>query len=42
MSMTFKKHGIKEDEEQDGFINFLKEIYLKCQEASLTHQKVFI
>ena len=32
MIMIFKKYGIKEDyeERQDGVINFLKEIYLKC------------
>jgi hypothetical protein len=42
MSMIFKKYGIKEDEEHDGVIHFLKEIYLKCQELNLTPQKVFM
>ena len=44
MLMVFKKYGIKEeDEEQDGVVNFLKEIYLKCKkEVDLTPQKVFM
>jgi hypothetical protein len=42
MVMIFKKYRIKEDELEDGITYFLKEIYLKCQEASLTIQKVFM
>ena len=37
-----KKYGIKEDEETDKVTFFLKEIYLKCQEANLSVQKVFL
>ena len=42
MVMIFKRYRIKEDELEDGITYFLKEIYLKCQEASLTIQKVFM
>jgi CENP-B N-terminal DNA-binding domain len=43
MVMVFKKYGIKEeDEAADRVTYFLKEIYLKCQEANLTVQKVFM
>ena len=39
--MIFKKYGIKEDEDQEHLINFLKDIYTKCQEVGLTPQQVF-
>ena len=43
MVMIFKKYGIKEeDEAADRVTYFLKEIYLKCQEANLPVQKVFL
>ncbi|HJU59065.1 MAG TPA: helix-turn-helix domain-containing protein [Nitrososphaeraceae archaeon] len=39
----FKKYGLKEeDEAADRVTYFLKEIYLKCQEANLPVQKVFL
>ena len=41
--MIFKKYGIKEEDElADRVTYFLKEIYLKCQEANLPVQKVFL
>ncbi len=41
--MIFKKYGIKEEDELgDRVTYFLKEIYLKCQEANLSVQKVFL
>jgi hypothetical protein len=43
MVMVFKKYGIKEEDEvTDRVTYFLKEIYLKCQEANLPVQKVFL
>ena len=42
MVMVFKKYEIEEDEVEDRITYFLKEIYLKCQEADLTPQKVFM
>ena len=43
MVMVFKNYGIKEEDEvaDDRITYFLKEIYLKCQEANLQVQKVF-
>jgi uncharacterized coiled-coil DUF342 family protein len=41
MVSIFKKYGIKEDEVSDRVTYFLNEIYLKCQEANLSVQKVF-
>ncbi len=40
--MIFKKYGIKEDEDQEGVTDFLKEIYTQCQEVGLTTQEVFV
>ncbi len=43
MVMIFKKYGLKEEDElADRVTYFLKEIYLKCQEANLPVQKVFL
>jgi hypothetical protein len=39
--MIFKKYGIKEDEDQEQLIYFLKEIYAKCQEVGFTSKQVF-
>ena len=41
MLMIFGKYGIKDDEDQEKVIQFLKEVYTKCQEVGLTPQKVF-
>jgi hypothetical protein len=39
--MIFKKYGIKDDEDQEKVIYFLKEVYTKCQEVGLTSNQVF-
>ena len=39
--MIFKKYGIKEDDDQEQLINFLHEIYTKCQEVEFKPQQVF-
>jgi hypothetical protein len=39
--MILKKYGIKEDEDQEQLIYFLKEIYTKCQEVGFTSKQVF-
>ena len=39
--MIFKKYGIKDDDDQEYLIYFLKEIYTKCQEVGFTSQQVF-
>jgi hypothetical protein len=41
MLMIFKKYGIKEDDDQEQLINFLQEIYIKCQEVEFKPQQVF-
>ncbi|MGH9980795.1 MAG: hypothetical protein ACRD6U_04480 [Nitrososphaeraceae archaeon] len=41
MLMIFKKYGIKDDEDQEKVIYFLKEVYTKCQEVGLTSNQVF-
>ena len=40
--MIFKKYGIKEDEDQEEVIYFLKEVYTQCQQVGLTTQEVFV
>ena len=42
MLMIFKKYGINQDDDQEGVIYFLKEIYIKCQEVGLTPQQIFV
>ena len=39
--MIFKKYGIKEDEDQEKLVYFLKDIYTRCQEVGFTPQLVF-
>ena len=39
--MIFKKYGIKENDDQEQLIYFLKEIYNKCQVVGFTPQQVF-
>ena len=39
--MIFKKYGIKENDDQEQLIYFLKEIYNKCQVVGFTSQQVF-
>ena len=41
MLMILKKYGIKDDEDQEQLIYFLKEIYAKCQEVEFKPQQVF-
>jgi hypothetical protein len=41
MLMIFKKYGIKDDEDQEQLVYFLKEIYTKCQEVEFKPQQVF-
>jgi hypothetical protein len=41
MLMIFKKYGIKEEDDQEQLINFLQEIYIKCQEVEFKPQQVF-
>ena len=42
MLMIFGKYGIKDDEDQEKVIQYLKEVYTKCQEVGLTPQQVFV
>jgi DNA repair exonuclease SbcCD ATPase subunit len=39
--MILKKYGIKENDDQEHLIYFLKEIYTRCQEVGFTSQQVF-
>ena len=39
--MVFKKYGIKEDEDHEQLVYFLKDIYTRCQEVGVTPQLVF-
>jgi hypothetical protein len=39
--MIFKKYGIKENDDQEHLIYFLKEIYTRCQVVGFTPQQVF-
>jgi hypothetical protein len=41
MLMILKKYGIKENDDQEHLIYFLKEIYTRCQEVGFTSQQVF-
>ena len=40
--MVFKKYGIKEDEDHEQLVYFLKDIYTRCQEVGVTPQLVFV
>ena len=39
--MIFKKYGIKENDDQEQLVYFLKEIYTRCQVVGFTPQQVF-
>jgi hypothetical protein len=39
--MIFQKYGIQEDDDQEQLINFLQEIYTKCQEVELKPPQIF-